>query len=263
MFGRRNKNESAADDGRDEDTIGKAGSTDDGPFELADLGDDRETLQQGRLDLGSVLVPVPDGGQLQVEMTPAGAPQAVHLMTEHGRITIAAFAAPKSPGQWRDVASELADALRTDSASVAIETGPWGREVLASTANGDLRFVGVDGYRWMIRGVATGPVGTADVDSALAEQIRTVIRGTVVDRGTEPHPVRTPLPITLPQALAEQLAAAHQQQVAQAQAPAAPQPTPTQQAPAPRAENSQPETPQPETPQPRRGAAGSAMQQLG
>ncbi|GGG08525.1 hypothetical protein GCM10007304_23260 [Rhodococcoides trifolii] len=254
MFGRRSKNESAATTGdSDEDVTDGVGRTEDGPFELTDLDDDRETLLQGRLDLGSVLVPVPDGGQLQVEMTPAGAPQAVHLMTQHGRITVAAFAAPKSPGQWRDVASELADALRTDSASVSIETGPWGREVLASTVNGDLRFVGVDGYRWMIRGVATGPVGTVDVDSALAKQIRTVIRGTVVDRGTEPHPVRTPLPITLPQALADQLAAAHQQQVAQAQAPATPGPAPTQQAPAP----------QPDNPQPRRGASGSAMQQLG
>jgi hypothetical protein len=260
MFGRRNKNESApVDDDRDEGVADETGATGDGPFEISDLGEDRETLQQGRLDLGSVLVPVPDGGQLQVEMTPAGAPQAVHLMTQHGRITIAAFAAPKSPGQWRDVASELADALRTDSASVSIESGPWGREVLASTANGDLRFVGVDGYRWMIRGVATGPIGTVGADSPLAEQIRTVIRGTVVDRGTEPHPVRTPLPITLPQALAEQLAAAHQQQVAQAQA--APQPAP--QGPAPQAETPQTQTPQAQTPQPRRGASGSAMQQLG
>ncbi|KIQ20711.1 DUF3710 domain-containing protein [Rhodococcus sp. MEB064] len=273
MFGRKKKD---ADLPADETTVAEVADIDEvdeldevdgsagdgsGPWSLEDLDDDRAKAAASRLDLGSVLLPLPAGGQLQVEMTQAGAPQAVHVVTPNGRITVAAFAAPKSPGQWRDVATELADTLRRDNANVSIETGPWGREVVGSTAGGDLRFIGVDGYRWMIRGVATGPAGSVDASSPLVQEARAVIAGTIVDRGTDPHPVRTPLPITLPEALAQQLAAAQQQQMAAAQAqaaqsaPAPAQPTPAQQSPAPVAD---PE----DDVRRRRGPGGSAMQQL-
>lgn len=43
-------------------------------------------------------------------------------MTPNGRFTIAAYAAPKSPGLWREVAGELAESLRKDSAKVSIRT---------------------------------------------------------------------------------------------------------------------------------------------
>ena len=178
-----------------------------------------DVLEQ-RLDLGSVVLPMPEGTQLQVEMSATGAPQAVHLTLPHGRITVAAYAAPKSPGQWREVTADLAESLRKDNAKVSVEMGPWGREVVASTPNADLRFIGVDGYRWMVRLVAAGPAGATVADGPLIKAARAVLSETVVRRGSDPHPVRTPLPVVLPAALAQQLAAAHQQQVAAAQAAA-------------------------------------------
>ena len=39
------------------------------------------------------------------------------------------------PGQWREVAGELADTLRNDNATVSIEDGPWGRELYGVTPN--------------------------------------------------------------------------------------------------------------------------------
>lgn len=232
-----------------------------GPFDLGDLDEAREALAQTRLDLGSVLVPLPAGGQLQVEMTQAGAPQAVHVVTQHGRITIAAYAAPKSPGQWREVAADLATSLRNDSSEVTVETGPWGRELHGVTANADLRFIGIDGYRWMVRCVLAGPAGNVAADSPLVQVARDVLSQTVVDRGTDPHPVRTPLPVVLPEALSAQLAAAQQQQAAQPQPGQAQavQVQPGQQA-APAPAPAQPSGP---TEGPRRGSSGSAMQQLG
>ncbi|MBF6212763.1 DUF3710 domain-containing protein [Nocardia puris] len=233
-----------------------------GPYDYEDVAELLEAVADQRLDLGSVILPVPPGGQLQVEMTPDGTPQAVHLATEHGRLTVAAYAAPKSPGQWRLVAADLAESLRKDGARVAIETGPWGRELLAITEGADLRFIGVDGYRWMVRLVAAGPRGAADDGTPLVTAARAILGETVIRRGTDPLPVRDPLPVVLPQQLAEQLAAAHQAQVqqqqqqqvaaqaaaaAQAQAQAAPQPV----------------RPQPLPEGPRRGVEGSAMQQLG
>ncbi|MEV6427126.1 DUF3710 domain-containing protein [Nocardia sp. NPDC051463] len=226
-----------------------------GPYDYGDVAELLEDVADQRLDLGSVILPVPPGGQLQVEMTPDGTPQAVHLATEHGRITVAAYAAPKSAGQWRTVAADLAESLRKDGARVAVETGPWGRELLAITEGADLRFIGVDGPRWMVRLVAAGPAGAADAGGPLVAAARAILSETVIRRGDDPMPVREPLAVVLPQQLAEQLAAAHQQQVeAQQQAAAAQaaaQATPTAVIP--------PRMPQ----EPRRGADGSAMQQLG
>jgi hypothetical protein len=129
---------------------------------------------------------------------------------------------------------------------VSIEDGPWGREVVGTGA-GVVRFIGVDGYRWMIRCVVNGAQELVD---ALTEEAREALADTVVRRGDTPLPVRTPLPVQLPEPMAAQLAEAAQQAVAaaQEQAAAAQQP--------PTAEQPDPE------PTARRSAAGSAMQQL-
>ncbi|MFE7800124.1 DUF3710 domain-containing protein [Nocardia sp. NPDC057440] len=239
----------------DDDYDDDADAPKSGPYDYGDVAELLEDVADQRLDLGSVILPVPPGGQLQVEMTPDGTPQAVHLATEHGRITVAAYAAPKSAGQWRMVAADLAESLRKDGARVAVETGPWGRELLAITEGADLRFIGVDGPRWMVRLVAAGPAGAAEADGPLVAAARAILSETVIRRGDDPMPVREPLAVVLPQELAEQLAAAHQQQVeAQQQAAAAQaaaQATPATVIP--------PRMPQ----EPRRGADGSAMQQLG
>lgn len=282
MFGRRKKNDAGSasapgaepfvDGVEDEGDEVAASTTADGPHDLEDLDDDRETVAKTRLDLGSVLIPLPEGGQLQVEMSQAGSPQAVHIVTHFGRITIAAYAAPKSPGQWREVAADLATSLRNDKAETAVETGPWGRELLGVTVNADLRFIGVDGYRWMVRCVLAGPSGSVGEGQPLVQLAHTILRQTVVDRGTEPHPVRTPLPVVLPQVLAEQLAAAAEQQSA-AQQTAAQQAAQQPQQPQQAVNADEPVAPQSNSPQepaanerdraPRRGASGSAIQQLG
>jgi Protein of unknown function (DUF3710) len=209
----------------------------DGPFDIDDF-DDPAQAEVARLNLGSVLLPMPETGQLQVELTENGVPSAVWVITPNGRFTIAAYAAPKSTGLWRDVAAELADALRKDVAEVSIETGPWGREVVGSGGNGIVRFIGIDGYRWMIRCVINGSEDTVD---AVAAEARKALADTVVSRGDTPLPVRTPLPVQLPEAMAAQLREAAAQQAA--------------------AQEGQQDA-EPPQPAPRRAAPGSAMQQL-
>jgi hypothetical protein len=223
-----------------EPVVEPAGEDDlDGPFDIDDF-DDPAVAAEGRLDLGSVLVPMPAAGQVQVELNEAGVPSAVWVVTPNGRFTVAAYAAPKSAGLWREVAGELADSLRKDGASVSIQDGPWGREVVG-TASGMVRFIGVDGYRWMIRCVVNGVAENID---ALTDEAREALRDTVVRRGDTPLPVRTPLAVQLPEPMAEQLRAAAAAQQGQ------PQPDPQQAPPAP---------PEPAA---RRSAQGSAMQQL-
>ena len=224
--------EAQAADDRDDEVLEEL----EGPNDIDDF-DDPAVAELARLDLGSVLIPMPETGQLQVELTETGVPSAVWVVTPNGRFTIAAYAAPKTGGLWREVAGELADSLRKDSAKVSIKDGPWGREVVG-TAEGVVRFIGVDGYRWMIRCVINGPQETIDT---LDEEARAALSDTVVRRGDTPLPVRTPLPVQLPEPMAEQLRAAAAAQQAQQQEGA--------------------EQP-PDEPAARRSAEGSAMQQL-
>lgn len=246
-FGRSKGNDDVSDV---DETVDPDDGDSAGPFDIEDF-DDVETAAAGRLDLGSVLIPLPAGGQVQVELTQQGVPSAVWVVTPHGRFTVAAYAAPKTSSLWRDIAAELADSLRKDGAQVSIQDGPWGREVVgvaspqqAQAAQqgqpGVVRFIGVDGYRWMIRCVVNGPQENID---ELAAEAREALADTVVRRGDTPLPVRTPLPVELPEPMANQLRAAAEQAAAQ-QAQQAGQQEP------------------PGEPVARRSAQGSAMQQL-
>ncbi len=169
-----------------------------GPYDVTEAPDDGRI----RLDLGSLRLPVPEGVQLQVEVDRSGPVRAVHLMTGLGQFTVTAFAAPRSGGLWREVAAELITRLQADGGRVVRAAGEWGEEIEAVTAQGVLRFLAVDGPRWMLRGVAAGPAEHAEARTAL---LRDVVRQTVVVRGPEPLPVRTLLPLHLPEPLAEQL----------------------------------------------------------
>jgi hypothetical protein len=236
---------------RDDDDVNPAADNDvdelDGPFDVDDF-DDPATAAVARLDLGSVLIPMPDAGQVQVELTEMGVPSAVWVVTPNGRFTIAAYAAPKTAGLWREVASELAESLRKDVEKVSIEDGPWGREVVGvakpepDQPPGVVRFIGVDGYRWMIRCVVNGP---GDRIAALAAEARNALADTVVRRGETPMPVRAPLQVELPEPMAAQLRAAAEQAAQQGQQ--------GQQA------DQQPPPPEPVA---RRSEHGTAMQQL-
>ena len=117
---------------------------------------------------------------------------------------------------------------------------------MVGTAAGVVRFIGVDGYRWMIRCVVNGSIESVD---ALTEEARNALLDTVIRRGDTPLPVRTPLPVQLPEPMATQL-----REAAAAQAGAGGQ----QVAPPEAGVVSEEEPPAPA----RRSASGSAMQQL-
>lgn len=213
-FGRRKSKDESADEpgvaevrkvsaapAEREMPVGDAAADDpEGPFDIEDF-DDAAAAEAGRLDLGSVLLPMPAEAQLQVELTETGIPSAVWVVTPNGRFTVAAYAAPKTGGLWREVVTELAESLRKDGAAVSIQDGPWGREVVG-TAAGVVRFIGVDGYRWMIRCVVNSSAENID---ALTAEAREALVDTVIRRGDTPLPVRTPLPVQLPEPMASQL----------------------------------------------------------
>ena len=87
--------------------------------------------------------------------------------------------------------------------------GDWGLELSAIVGDVALRFLGVDGPRWMLRGVIAGPQSQA-AQAPLV--LRDIVRRTIVDRGDAPMPVRTPLAITLPEAVQAHIAAQQEAQ---------------------------------------------------
>ena len=183
-----------------------------GPFDVVDAPDDDVT----RIDLGSVRVPVPDGAQAQIEVDPAGGGvRAGHVVTPQGQVTVSAYAAPRSGGLWAEVGDELAATLRSDGAKVSSGDGEWGLELSALLGDVALRFVGVDGPRWMLRGVIAGPQSQA---AEAPYVLREIVRGTIVVRGDAPMPVRSPLPIVLPDDVMARIAEQQAQQQAQRQA---------------------------------------------
>ena len=178
-----------------------------GPFDESDgtitglLDPDGEGL--GILDFGAYAFVPPVNTQLQIESSEEQN-LVVHVLSGQSNITIDAYAAPKTGGQWRFVASELADGLRNQGAKVSIQDGPWGREVIGSAAESVIRFIGVDGPRWMLRAVIVSSPAEAEQSADIA---RTMLSHTVVRRGTNPMPARTPIPLVLPMEILEQIQA--------------------------------------------------------
>ena len=165
-----------------------------GPHDGDTLGPEVSPVP-GTVDFGAVRVPVPAGGMVSVEPSAAGRVQAVHITVPEGRLSISALAAPRTGGLWADLAKEIDVSLREGGARVRSFTGEWGRELHASTDGATSVFLGVDGPRWMLYGVATGP--TRDAVS-LDARLRRMLRATIVVRGKAPYPVRTVLPLAMP-----------------------------------------------------------------
>jgi hypothetical protein len=177
-----------------------------GPYDPEDVADDLS-----RLDLGGLLVPVPDGTELRVDVNPEGNVVAAVAVNRASQMQLNPFAAPRREGIWDDVRTEIAQSLAAQPGSDPQEVdGPFGRELHARIPAGQAgqttsaRFIGADGPRWFLRGLITGPAATDPVQAAPLEEL---FRGTVVVRGNEAMAPRDAIPLRLPREAAE--AAAH------------------------------------------------------
>ncbi|WP_448853537.1 DUF3710 domain-containing protein [Corynebacterium frankenforstense] len=203
----------AAEAGAGED-VQVSGTGETGPFDgdSVNIEDfDFSDFASGVLNLGSLRLPLPKGSQVQVEMGEQG-PRMLHVVTRHGRITPVAFAAPRSGGQWRSTVTEIVAKMKDDGLAPEIVDGPWGREIVAPNENGQLRLIGVDGPRWMLRFTLAAPTGH---EQDLADEARDLFARTFVYRGQDPVLAGNSLPVALPAQLVEQLQQAMKQRAAQ------------------------------------------------
>jgi hypothetical protein len=186
------------------DATGSAPVPSRGPYDLAEAPKDVP-----RLDLGSLQIPAVPEVEVRVQADPQGVIQQVVLVHGENALQLGVFAAPRSEGIWDEVREEIRQSLFNDGAAAQEVQGEYGPELHARvrTPDGitDLRFVGIDGPRWMVRGVFQGAAAT---DPAAAGPLSLCLDGLVVDRGQEAKPVREPLPLRLPREVADQAAGA-------------------------------------------------------
>lgn len=166
-----------------------------GPYDLHDA-----PPEVRRLDLGSLRIPAVQEVEVRVQANPEGVIQQVVLVYGESALQLGVFAAPRTDGIWDEWREEIRTSLAADGVVAEEVPGDYGTELRAQvrTPDGgraDLRFVGVDGPRWMIQGVFQGRAAT---DPAAAGPLTECLGGLVVDRGQEAKPVREPLPLRLP-----------------------------------------------------------------
>jgi hypothetical protein len=156
---------------------------------------------------------------VRVQADPQGQVQQVVLVAGDSALQLGVFAAPRTEGIWDEVREDIRKQLAGDGVAAEEVDGTYGVELRSRvrTPEGltDIRFVGIDGPRWMVRGVYQGP---AAVDPAQSKELAECLRGLVVDRGTEAMPVREPLALRLPREIADQDTETETEQ------PAAPEP---------------------------------------
>jgi hypothetical protein len=171
----------------------------DGPWDSSEVRDPAE----GRVDLGGLFVPGVDGMELRVEVA-GDAIVAATVVLRDSAIQLQAFAAPKREGIWGEVREEIGSGIIQQGGIIDEVEGPLGWELRAQVPvqlpDGTsgfhvVRFVGVDGPRWFLRGVISGQGAVQPQAAGLLEQI---FRDTVVVRGEGPMAPRDPIVLKLP-----------------------------------------------------------------
>ena len=161
-----------------------------------------------RLDLGAVWIPQRPGMELRFEADKKTR-QIISVTIGYvgSQLQISAFAAPRSEGIWAEIRKDLSASITKQGGTADQQRGPFGQELLARvpartkegrTGHRPIRFLGVDGPRWFLRGVVSGK---AAVETAAAAELEALFADVVVVRGAEARAPRDLLAIKPPQAL--------------------------------------------------------------
>lgn len=167
-----------------------------GPWDAAET-----EVPEAAIDLGGVRLPPLDGVEIQVQVDQAsGSVISVTAMRDGAAAAINAYAAPKTAGMWDEVRNDIVSSLTNDNTPVTEQDGTFGPELITTVqTNGPdgqtlmqpARFIGIDGPRWFLRVVLFGSAVEGDT-------LDDVVRGIIVNRGSDAMAPGTPLPLVLP-----------------------------------------------------------------
>lgn len=171
-----------------------------GPFDSSEVTDVSPAI-----DLGSLRIMPRSGLQLKLEIDEkTKRVVAVSVELAESKLQIQAFAAPRSTGLWNEIRAQISTQISGQGGKVQVEDSLIGPQLLAEIpvqtpdgkmAKQQVRFLGVDGPRWFLRGVVSGRAVT---DETAWEQILAVYRSVVVVRSSTPMPPKDLLPLKLP-----------------------------------------------------------------
>lgn len=175
-----------------------------GPYDSSEVPSPRN-----RVDMGSIWVPGVGGMQMRLESDrKTGAVTAVNILLGDSNLQLQAYAAPISGGLWKEIREGLVGGLEKSGSHGAVVEGPLGPEIharmprtgqlgadQATAKTAPVRFIGIDGPRWFLRAVISGP---AAVDREKAGLMYALIKATVVHRDDVPREPRSLLPLELP-----------------------------------------------------------------
>ena len=169
-----------------------------GPFDVTELG-----IVDNFVDFGAILIPAdnPDV-KLRIEVEElTGKLVAVTLEHLDSTLQITAFSAPKTDGVWAGAREQLAETVVAQGGKTSyVQTG-FDLALQAEFFVGDssavrtVRFIGVDGPRWFLRGSIEG---AALNDIAVESAIESLFRSVVVNRGDSAMPPGEMLELTMP-----------------------------------------------------------------
>ena len=150
------------------------------------------------LDLGSYYLPFLLGIQLRIKANrKTGQVLGATVTFGASSLEIEAFAAPKTMGLWDDMRADLLAA----NEKATEKEGVFGTEImLPVTLKGGrsvmTRVVGIDGPRWMLRGVFSGRAAVAEGPET--DALNKFFADIVVERGDEPLAPRDLIPMHPP-----------------------------------------------------------------
>ena len=200
-----------------EDVAGDAAAAG-GPWDAAG----QDTAME-RVDLGGLQVPVAANIEIQLVFAEQHGAWVTVRHEQASEMQLQAFAAPKSGGLWEELRGEMAAEIAAAGGKSEAREGTFGTELHAQvpaepgkpqSGLRPVRFVGVDGPRWFLRGLFAGQ---AAIDPAAAAPLEAVLREVVVVRGDQPMAPRDMLELRLPP---DAVAAIEEQARAQAEAEA-------------------------------------------
>lgn len=165
-----------------------------------DIQEDKNIPIADYIDFGVLKVRVIPGVKIELVPTPEGdLLNSVIGTVGSSSVQITIFAAPKSSSLWDSLRQEILEATN----GAIEEEGTFGTEVrYGMFINGSptpipVRIAGVDGPRWMARGIFTGFAAVNDDKNPEKKKLDKFFSSIVIDRGTEPFAPRDFIPLTI------------------------------------------------------------------
>ena len=148
------------------------------------------------LDIGALMLPFLKGSELRLKAnSQTGDVLGATITYKSSSLELEPFAAPKSLGLWDEVRADL---LKANPSCKEVD-GVFGKEltlpVKVKGKNLLTRVVGIDGPRWMLRGIFSGPAAKGGKEKDVLDGY---LADLVVVRGDEPLAPRDLVPMHAP-----------------------------------------------------------------